>query len=99
MRVSFEKYAPQKLGSPGSVIDMIDHGMYSGDEEGSRLPEYMDFYFAHTDQFVNGRVAETVTNIPGIEAFAPLSPYRFVFAVGKQFKTEDVKIKIEESLL
>ena len=99
MKISFEKYVPRSPANPESVIDMIDHGLYNGGDEHSKLPDYMEFHFAHTDQFVNGKVAEIVTSIPGIEAFAPLSPYRFVFAVGKQFQTEEVKIKIEESLL
>lgn len=62
------------------------------------LTKYFEFWVGNTNFDITGEVKEVIESTPGVEILDIFSRYCFRIAIGKAFKSTDVKISIQEAL-
>lgn len=90
-------FEPPKIPTRRLGMMPFDGGVVDMDDSLNPLRQF-SFWLGHTNFNISKSVAEKIIEVPGVEILRILTRYRFIMAVGKAFKPQDVKLRIQSAL-
>jgi len=105
--IEWENYDPiaymRKINRLQATEEEDESEEYDNDEnedenEEEEAKPITRLYLLHSNFYITDKLVEVLSNLEGIEAFKPLSPYRAMVGFGKLFDSDTCKKNVQTKL-